>query len=100
VSARKRPRRELFACPNCGADVALGAKACRDCGSDASTGWQDEESIQYAQVDLPDGYRDERETSDELPPLRTMPWVRWTALLIVAAMLAAVVIAALVRTGA
>lgn len=49
-------RRQTFECPNCGADVALGAKACRECGSDAKTGWQDGSEIEYQSVDIPDGW--------------------------------------------
>jgi hypothetical protein len=81
VSARgpKRPRRQTFACPNCGADVAVGARACRECGSDDTTGWQSAEDIDYAQVDLPDGYRGDA-AGDELPPARTPRWVWLTAL--------------------
>ena len=73
-----RPRRELFECPHCGADVAVGARVCRECGSDADTGWQSEEQIDYAQVDLPDGYRDDG-LGDELPPVRTKRWVALVA---------------------
>ncbi len=51
---RRAPRREWFACPHCGADVAIGAKVCRECGSDAATGWLDGEEIDYASVELPD----------------------------------------------
>lgn len=38
--ARKRQR--TFTCPHCGADVRVGAAACRACGSDAETGWADD----------------------------------------------------------
>jgi uncharacterized membrane protein YvbJ len=31
-----------FACPNCGADVPINAKACPECGSDDETGWSEE----------------------------------------------------------
>ena len=48
MTSRQRPRREMFACPNCGADVVVGAKACRECGSDADTGWKDSDEIEYA----------------------------------------------------
>ena len=56
MTPRRKPRRELFACPHCGADVAVGAKVCRECGSDASTGWQDQSEIDYSSVEIPDGY--------------------------------------------
>ena len=57
--SRRRPRREIFACPHCGADVPIGAKVCKECGSDAETGWHDEEEIQYQSLDLPTGYSDD-----------------------------------------
>lgn len=93
MSRRPKPRREVFPCPNCGADVAAGAKVCRECGSDASTGWKDQDEIDYAQVDLPDGYRDSARDSEELPPAGTPAWVRWTALVVVAAMVGALLFA-------
>ncbi|MFN3240373.1 MAG: zinc ribbon domain-containing protein [Planctomycetota bacterium] len=54
-------KREFFECPNCGADVAVGAKACRECGSDDTTGWQSSEEIDYHSIDIPDGYGPENE---------------------------------------
>lgn len=39
-------------CPNCGAEVPPGAKACPECGSDEQTGWSDE--ARYNSLDLPD----------------------------------------------
>lgn len=39
-------------CPNCGAEVPPGAKACPECGSDERTGWSDE--ARYDSLDLPD----------------------------------------------
>ena len=39
-------------CPNCGADVPRGAKACPDCGSCEKTGWS--ERAPYDGVGLPD----------------------------------------------
>ncbi|MEO6597794.1 MAG: zinc ribbon domain-containing protein [Planctomycetota bacterium] len=56
---RSKPHREIFECPQCGADVVLGAKVCRECGSDAETGWQESSEIDYASVDLPEGYADD-----------------------------------------
>jgi hypothetical protein len=56
VSRRSQPRREIFECPQCGADVPVGARACRECGSDAATGWQSSEEIDYQSLDLPQGY--------------------------------------------
>jgi hypothetical protein len=90
----KQPRQQ-FECPNCGASVVVGSKACRECGSDASTGWSDSDDIDYASVDLPDGYRDDgaHGPSDELPPAKTPTWV------IVTAVVTALVMAAWI-TGA
>jgi hypothetical protein len=48
--------REIFECPNCGADVPVGSKACRECGSDAATGWQSAEEVEYQGLELPEGY--------------------------------------------
>lgn len=56
AKGRGRPQREFFECPNCGADVPVGAKACRECGSDATTGWQSAEEIDYQGAELPEGY--------------------------------------------
>jgi len=39
-------------CPNCGAEVPRGAKACPQCGSDEQTGWSDE--AHTGGLDLPD----------------------------------------------
>ena len=94
---RGKARRELFACPNCGADVAVGAKVCRECGSDASTGWKGQDEIDYAQVDLPDGYRDPEREHDRLPPVRTPPWVRWTALLVAVVMVGTLLVLFVLR---
>ena len=79
MSARRKPRREMFACPQCGADVVLGAQACRECGSDARTGWQDQDEVDYMAADVPTGYGPE---DLDPPPLRERPrWVVLTALL-------------------
>jgi len=32
---------DTFICPNCGAEVPAGAKACPECGSDEKTGWSE-----------------------------------------------------------
>jgi hypothetical protein len=80
ASKRSKPRPTTFPCPHCGADVPQGRISCRECGSDASTGWQDQEQIDYASLDLPDGYRADDAVSDQLPPTRTKPWVVVTAL--------------------
>ena len=93
----RRPRREKFECPHCGADVDMGAKSCRECGSDASTGWQDEDELDAASVDLPQGYaRDEDHPSEGgtggyLPEKRSGV-MRAVAILVVLAFIAAIVV--------
>ena len=37
---------DYFICPNCGAEVPLGALACPECGSDEKTGWSEEANYQ------------------------------------------------------
>lgn len=93
MSPQPRAKRQFFECPHCSAPVAAGAKVCRECGSDAGTGWQDPAELEYASVDLPDGYRDSGDGAlrDELPPARTPRWVVVTALLTALALIAAVI---------
>ena len=55
----KGHRRETRPCPHCGADVPVGAAACRRCGSDAETGWAEDAGVKG--VDLPAGYGGEDE---------------------------------------
>ncbi len=55
---RRRPR-ATRPCPHCGADVLIGAAACRSCGSDANTGWAEDAAARG--VDLPAGYGGEEE---------------------------------------
>jgi len=43
-----------FTCPQCGAEVKVGAVVCRECGSDDRTGWQSSEEVDYQSLDLPD----------------------------------------------
>jgi RNA polymerase subunit RPABC4/transcription elongation factor Spt4 len=38
-------RDKPFDCPNCGAEVPAGAKACPECGSDEKTGWNEDEAV-------------------------------------------------------
>jgi hypothetical protein len=79
----QKPRREMFECPHCGADVMIGAKVCRECGSDAGTGWQSEDDIDYAKVDIPDGYGgDDDSTAIESKP---RPWW-WIAIALLLAL--------------
>ncbi len=43
-----------FICPNCGAEVRVGASACPECGSDEKTGWKEDAESDFA--DYPSGY--------------------------------------------
>lgn len=81
MKGRAQPRRAGFSCPHCGAVVPSGRRACRECGSDAGTGWQNEAEIDYASVDLPDGYRDDS-AGDAVPSARRPWWVVAVALLL------------------
>jgi hypothetical protein len=79
-------RREIFECPHCGADVPVGARACRECGSDAGTGWQESEEVDYQSVPLPD---------DDLVGAakpRGIPWIAIVAIVAAAALLALTVL--------
>ncbi|HEX5052787.1 MAG TPA: zinc ribbon domain-containing protein [Planctomycetota bacterium] len=89
---RKKPRREIFECPQCGADVPVGAKVCRECGSDARTGWLDSTEIDYASVDLPQGYADDPDHPGALPGPRRSWWVAAIAILAALALLALTVL--------
>lgn len=46
-----RRSQDTFTCPNCGADVRVGAAACPECGADEETGWS--EQTAYDGLDLP-----------------------------------------------
>lgn len=74
---RRTVRREHFDCPNCGAEVPVGARVCRECGSDDRTGWQSSEEIDYQSLELPE--------DSGGPPRHGVSW-RWVlaALLLVA----------------
>ena len=78
----------MFECPNCGADVAVGAKACKECGSDATTGWQDQAEIDYQSTDLPAGYSDDPEHPGLLSPRKHRLWVALIVIVTVLALLA------------
>lgn len=73
MARRSKPKREFFACPHCGADVPVGAKACKECGSDATAGWQSEEEVEYQSLDLPEGYATDREHAGGPLPTRMSP---------------------------
>lgn len=86
MTRRPKSVRHTFPCPHCGADVAAGAAACRECGSDASTGWQDQDEIDYQSLDLPQGYADEGHPGARLPG-RPRRWVVVVAIVLVLALL-------------
>ena len=78
----------MFECPNCGADVAVGAKACKECGSDATTGWQDQAEIDYQSTDLPSGYSDDPVHPGASAPSRGRLWVALVAIVAALALFA------------
>lgn len=76
---KKRP--ETFECPNCGAEVRVGRRACRECGSDDLTGWQSPEEIDYQSLDIPDGWGPEHEAL--AAKARSPRWLAWVAAVLV-----------------
>lgn len=69
-------------CPNCGAEIPCGAKACPQCGSDEETGWSEEALV--SGLDLPEGnfnYNDfvKREFGGKTrnPVPRGLHWFWW-----------------------
>lgn len=87
----KKPQK-TFECPNCGAEVAANARACRECGSDASTGWKDADEIDYQSVEIPDGYGGE---FDAKPPRAA--WRKHGAVLVLLLCALALLLATLLR---
>ncbi len=80
-------------CPNCGAEVPRGARACPECGSDEKTGWSEE--ARGSGLDLPEekfDYDDfvEREFGRQGPVPRGIRWYWW--LLALAVLAAALVL--------
>ncbi len=76
-------------CPNCGADVPRGAKACPECGSCEQTGWSEEAG--HADLGLPDddfSYDDfvAREFPKAAGPPRGLSHFWWLAALIILAL--------------
>jgi uncharacterized membrane protein YvbJ len=77
-------------CPNCGAEIPPGAKACPECGSDGQTGWS--EQARYDGLNLPDENFDhddfvKREFGPEPVRPRGIGWFWWAvAVLVVAAL--------------
>ncbi len=67
-------------CPNCGAEVPCGARACPECGADDQTGWSEE--ARASSLDLPHedfDYGDfvKREFGETGPVPRGVPWFWW-----------------------
>jgi uncharacterized membrane protein YvbJ len=78
-------------CPNCGAEVPPGAKACPACGSDEHTGWSGQ--ARYDGLDLPDenfDYDDfvKREFAGGKPIPRGISWLWWAAAILMVVALA------------
>ncbi|HEX6813528.1 MAG TPA: zinc-ribbon domain-containing protein [Planctomycetota bacterium] len=88
----RRRQRETFECPNCGASVPVGAKACRECGSDAATGWQDQEEIDYQGEYIPEGYSEDPDHPGDLSAAPRRVWVALVAILTALALLALTVL--------
>lgn len=77
-------------CPNCGAEVPSGARACPECGSDEQTGWS--EAARTANPDVPEESFDydefvNREFGTKGPVPRGIHWFWWVVgVLLVAAL--------------
>jgi uncharacterized membrane protein YvbJ len=72
-------------CPNCGAEIPSGAKACPECGSDERTGWSEE--ARYDHLGLPDEDFDHDEfVKKEFGPESVKPhgvaWFWWMIALV------------------
>jgi transcription elongation factor Elf1 len=88
---KRRPRPQFFNCPHCGAQVRVGAAACRACGSDADTGWSDEAETYAAGFDAGYGGEDDFDYDEyireEFPDQAAEPpatnWKRWVAVVII-----------------
>jgi uncharacterized membrane protein YvbJ len=86
----KKPR--SFECPNCGAEVAANARACRECGSDANTGWKDGDELDYQSVEIPDGYGGEFDAKPARSALLSPRAVAIVALIVAVAFILAVLL--------
>ena len=77
-------------CPNCGAELEPGARACPACGSDDQTGWS--EAAKFDGLDLPDDSFDydefvKREFEEKDSSPRGLHWIWWAAGVVVLAAL-------------
>ena len=73
-------------CPNCGAEVPRGARACPECGSDEQTGWSEEANV--GGLDLPDSefnYQEyvQREFGSKSPVPQGIHWFWWVVAVII-----------------
>ena len=78
-------------CPNCGAGIPPGAKACPECGSDEQTGWS--EDAHSDNLNLPGGHFDyddfvKREFGGERTIPRGIHWFWWLVAVLLLAGLA------------
>ena len=89
---KRRKTREYFHCPHCGAEVEVGALACRECGSDAQTGWSEDADLWEAEIPTAYGSEDDFDydetISHEFPEAAAVPIQRlrrkWAILAVVA----------------
>ena len=88
MNAKKKPRREIFECTHCGADVAVGSPVCRECGSDASTGWLSSDDVDYTSVEIPDGVPEAAVGNGSLRRV----WIAIVAIVVALALLALAVL--------
>lgn len=96
---REKPEPDWFTCPVCGAQVVVGALACKECGSDETTGWS--EATAYDDLDLPesDARADVPDTFEDYERLTRKPIAMPRAAVVAVAwvVVVALVLAALMR---
>ena len=73
-------------CPNCGAELPKGARACPECGSDETTGWSEE--ARSGGLDLPEDSFDyddfvKKEFGPKNPVPRGIHWFWWLVAVLV-----------------
>ena len=80
-------KEEFFACPICGTEVSVKAKACPECGSDERTGWSDKTIYDATGIEDPEDdfdYDDFVEKEFGKPKLASRGrWGGWFAIIVI-----------------
>ena len=79
-----------FNCPNCGAEVPVGALACPECGSDEKTGWSENTIYDGTGIEVPEEFdyaEWQRREAGRSPRQSARQWLWWVvAVALVAAL--------------